>query len=329
MLVNKYAPSFRNIFVGIFLLSFSACTQIRSPDVGQHNLSPTTEFAIPDDVYRLKPGDRVSMIVVPKTELVNYRINVGDEINVLVQDREDLSIDYVVNPDGSIQLMQLEPMIVSGITMQELNRKVNLAYQKQGLESYITVGLRKFNTPLNEFIRILTPAGVQNNPFITTLEIDGKANFPLLGQLDIANKTLKEANDFVANKYLSLFDNADITLRIEDSARHTITILGAVREPGSFPIAGTAPLLTVLGAAKGYTDEAQLDSIITVQPRGNKVYVNKFNLEENIVQLTDVKMAPGDTIYVPKKTISDINLFVDQYIRKNIPITTNLPLLLF
>ncbi|MFZ2312685.1 MAG: polysaccharide biosynthesis/export family protein, partial [Methylobacter sp.] len=132
MLVNKYAPSFRNIFVGIFLLSFSACTQIRSPDVGQHNLSPTTEFAIPDDVYRLKPGDRVSMIVVPKTELVNYRINVGDEINVLVQDREDLSIDYVVNPDGSIQLMQLEPMIVSGITMQELNRKVNLAYQKQG-----------------------------------------------------------------------------------------------------------------------------------------------------------------------------------------------------
>ena len=34
----------------------------------------------------------------------------------------------------------------------------------------------------------------------------------------------------------------------------------------------------------------------------------------------NIRLAPYDVVYVPKSAIANVNLFIDQYIRKNIPI---------
>ena len=34
----------------------------------------------------------------------------------------------------------------------------------------------------------------------------------------------------------------------------------------------------------------------------------------------DILLGPGDIVYVPRSPIANVNLWVDQYIRKNIPI---------
>jgi len=327
MLFNYCKTVLKVNFLGLLFLLTSACSQINLHNMDMEGIPPENiVFGIPDDVYRVWAGDRLSMVIVPKTGEVNYRINVGDTIDLNVQDREDLSVNYQVGPDGTIEFRQLKSMKVTGMTISVLEEMIKDAYHQQGINSYITLSYSKFNAPLHEVTKILTPTGVQNNVFTVTVEVDGKANFPIVGMLDIQGKTLQEANEFLAEKFLDIIDNVDVTLRLEDSSRHSVSIIGAVTQPGAYPVQGAAPLLEILASAKGYTDEARLGQVMTLQPRGNKVYINKFDLEDNIVGAATMKLVAGDVIYVPKKPISDVNRFVDQYVRRNVPILINLPL---
>jgi hypothetical protein len=38
----------------------------------------------------------------------------------------------------------------------------------------------------------------------------------------------------------------------------------------------------------------------------------------------DVELAPSDIIYVPRKHVSNLNLFVEQYIENNLPFNVSL-----
>ena len=38
----------------------------------------------------------------------------------------------------------------------------------------------------------------------------------------------------------------------------------------------------------------------------------------------DVQLAPSDVIYVPRKNIANLNLFVEQYIVNNLPFTLSM-----
>jgi polysaccharide export outer membrane protein len=42
--------------------------------------------------------------------------------------------------------------------------------------------------------------------------------------------------------------------------------------------------------------------------------------------ISDLVLAPMDEIFVPRSHIADVNLWIDQYIRKNIPVSLYLPL---
>ena len=310
----------------LLIILLTGCTQIQRPDTGVTQYNPVMDFAVKQNIYRLQAGDRVTLIVLAKADIDNYLISPGDQIDIYVQDREDLTTVYDIGPNSILNLRQLKPLSVSGSTLNDIKQKISQSYREQGLQNYVTVGLKRFNTPLQNFMQNLSQSQTQSNPYKATLEIDGKANFPLIGIVDLAGKTLIEANKLVAEKYSTLFQNADITLRIDDSNVRTVTILGAVTNPGAYPVMGSVSLLNVIGAAKGYTDEARLDSIITMQPRDGKLYVNQLDLESNIIQVSGVQVSAGDIIYVPKQRISDINRFVDQYIKRNIPILINLPL---
>jgi hypothetical protein len=50
----------------------------------------------------------------------------------------------------------------------------------------------------------------------------------------------------------------------------------------------------------------------------------QLNLEDaidNSDMSQDITLKPNDIVFVPKTTIANVNVWVDQYIRKNLPIT--------
>lgn len=307
----------------IFLLEGCAS----NPTITSGTLEVREEIILSSaDAYRLQVGDRVSIIYVVNEQLGTanpYYINIGDVIVFTVQDRPDLSYQYKVNPDGSIQFIQMGAIKVAGLTLDELRSKLEQFYLKDGVKDSISVGFAVYNTAVEGFISKFSAGGIGRDPFATTVAVDGQANFPLIGFVKLNDLSLQEANALVAAKYHEHFKSIDVTLRIEPSPGHNITVLGEVLRPGAFSITGTLSALSALGSAGGHTTSAKLDSIMTVQRRGNKVYVNKFDLEKDMLAMANLKMIAGDFVFVPKSSIANVNTFVEQYLRRILPFNFN------
>lgn len=277
--------------------------------------------------YQLQVGDKISIVCVVNEQLDAvdpYYINTGDVINVKVLDRSDLSYEYKVNPDGTVQFIQLDSLQIAGLTLSELRPKLETLYGDLGINDAITVGFSVYNAAVDSFINKLSPGGIGLSPFATTIAVDGNANFPLVGFVKLNDLTLQQANDLISGKYRDHFKSIDVTLRIEESSGHNVIVLGEVLKPGTFGVNGTLSVLSALGAAGGYTNQAKLDSIMTVQRRGEKVFVNKFDLETDMFAMASVKLIAGDFVFVPKSTIANVNTFVDQYLRRVSPFNLNL-----
>lgn len=274
------------------------------------------------DKYQLQVGDRVSLVCVVKEGTMEgrpYYLNIGDVVALNIQDRADLSYQYTVNPDGTIQFMLLGSFTVLGMTLETLSTELDTRYLGAGVLDKLSLGLAKYNMAVESFIRKLNPGGLGNEPYSSTILIDGTANFPLIGFVNLNGMTLQEADLLIEKKYQALFRNIDVTLRIEKSEGHSITILGEVAKPGVVPVSGTVSVLAALGGVGGYTNAAQLDSIMIVQQRGKKVYVNKYDLNSDLFAMANHKMIAGDFIFVPRSRIANVNVFVDQYLRRNLP----------
>jgi protein involved in polysaccharide export with SLBB domain len=82
--------------------------------------------------------------------------------------------------------------------------------------------------------------------------------------------------------------------------------------------------------AEGFTDRAHPGSVIVIRkdaqnrPFGIKVDLKRVMKGEEGAR--DIELQPYDIVYVPKKAIARVNVWVDQYIRRNIPVQTSLGL---
>lgn len=302
------------------------CSSTVTLNSGSQKIGQDFRTGVPDE-YRLQQGDRISAVYsthdgpnAPQP----YTINVSDVIAVVVQDRADLTQNYRVNPDGSIQVLQLGTMQVQGIKLDDLRLRVEIGYRTLGVRDSISIGFVSYNTAVDGFISKLSLGGATREPYTTSVSVDGTANFPLIGFVKLADLSLQEANELLSEKYRQHFKSLDVTLRMEASPGHVVTLLGEVVRPGVFPVSGSVSALAVVGAGGGYTTAAKTDSVMTVQRRGNQVFVNKFNVESDMLAMSNVKLVAGDFVFVPRTTIGNVNIFIDQYLRRNLPINFNL-----
>ena len=277
---------------------------------------------VPDE-YHLKFGDRLSLVFMPdvKRDLTDsYQLDVGDEVKVFVYDREDLGGLYTIVPDGWLHVPMLKPLKVKGMTLPELSQALVDAYKPLIGTVTINVGMNRFNSRVTAFITAISQYNSQGSVYETTIEADGTAIFPQIGFMKLSGMTLKEASETIAAMYKKILPNIDTTARLLNQRGNVITILGEVRRPGSFEVSGSISLVAALGLAEGWIASAKTESLIILQQRKGELYLNKFDLEKNLIGATQIQLAAGDVVFVPRTAIADVNIFVDQFLRRNIPI---------
>jgi len=82
-------------------------------------------------------------------------------------------------------------------------------------------------------------------------------------------------------------------------------------------------VMQAISRAEGATDEAWDEALIIRRIQGRQPIVIPVDLDavlsgEDFSQ--DIGLVPFDIVYIPRSPIADVNLWVDQYIRQNIPI---------
>src|SRR5690606_19352874 len=111
-----------------------------------------------------------------------------------------------------------------------------------------------------------TGAGLQsNNPFIPTYAIDNKGyiDFPKLGRIKLAGKTRTEAIDYMRQEVGKYILSPGISMEIRN---FRITVLGEVRNPGTYPINNDRiTLLEALGLAGDLTINGVRNNVLVVR----------------------------------------------------------------
>jgi polysaccharide export outer membrane protein len=102
-----------------------------------------------------------------------------------------------------------------------------------------------------------------------------------------------------------------------------IYVGGEVNNPGVYPLEGAPSALQAVIMAQGFNNNSRRNNVIVVRrnPNGKPLVFNanlRVALTEGHTE-NDVMLRPFDIVYVPKKTISTLNLFVEQYIEELVP----------
>lgn len=101
-------------------------------------------------------------------------------------------------------------------------------------------------------------------PLVTPVRVgeDGQANIPLIGKIPLAGLNLEDAEQAIASTAVArgVYQDPHITVAIRHRRSNRVTVVGAVKTPGTYELQrGSSSLLAALVAAGGLGDDASPD----------------------------------------------------------------------
>lgn len=229
---------------------------------------------------------------------------------------EELSRDIVVRPDGQVRLPALEEDVrIAGLTVQEASETMAEAAAK--------VLINKPKVSLMIFPAVDTNA-LADMSGARQVRPDGKITIPRLGEIQAAGYSIDELKYAVAKASEGMIHNPlDPSVDLLKATGGRIYVGGEVNTPGVYPLEGAPSALQAVLMANGFNDRSRLNNVIVVRRNPNgKPYVFKTNIRTALREghtENDLMLRPFDIVYVPKKTISKLNLYVEQYIEELVP----------
>jgi len=157
-----------------------------------------------------------------------------------------------------------------------------------------------------------------------TVRPDGHISLPLVGEMRAAGRTPGQLENDLKSSYSRELRQAAITVMVRGFAGQRVYVDGEVGTPQMVNIAGNLSAMQAVASAGGFKDSARKGEVIVIRRSGTpQPVVIPLNLEAAISGTDtgqDIMLQPYDVVYVPKTAIAEMNQFVDQYFRQNIPI---------
>jgi len=99
---------------------------------------------------------------------------------------------------------------------------------------------------------------------VSTVPSDGVLQFPLIGKLTVAGRTVSEVEKELADRLGADFlVDPQVSVRVKEYESQWVNIVGEVKTPGKYPLKGAVTLVDVLTQAGGLTDKAGNDITLT------------------------------------------------------------------
>jgi polysaccharide export outer membrane protein len=137
------------------------------------------------------------------------------------------------------------------------------------------------------------------------VDLAGHISLPLVGEVEAVNLTTAELDDkltqLLGQKY---YEHPDVSVSIKESTAHVVTVDGAVRESGQFPIAGPLTLIQAIALAKGTTDDANARRVAVFRTIGGPRQAAAFDLTSiRRGEAPDPRIYAGDIVVVDGSSI--------------------------
>jgi polysaccharide export outer membrane protein len=132
------------------------------------------------------------------------------------------------------------------------------------------------------------------------VDLAGHISLPLVGELEAVNLTTAQLDDELTQKLgQKYFENPDVSVAIKESTAHVVTVDGAVKQSGQFPVAGPVTLIQAVAMAKGTSEDANARRVAVFRMIDGKRQAAAFDLTAiRRGNAQDPPIYPGDIVVV-------------------------------
>jgi protein involved in polysaccharide export with SLBB domain len=152
-----------------------------------------------------------------------------------------------------------------------------------------------------------------------TIRPDGRISMPMIGEIVAAGQTPAQLTDLLNEKFSADLQNPRITVIVRSLEGRRIFVGGQVKNQGVYLLTTPTSIYDGILMAGGVIDESAQDKKVAVvrYADGRKnVYVFNLHCADSIATFY---LQPRDLVFVPKRGITKVDEWIDDYINKIIP----------
>ncbi|MBJ6725356.1 polysaccharide biosynthesis/export family protein [Geomesophilobacter sediminis] len=156
-----------------------------------------------------------------------------------------------------------------------------------------------------------------------TVRPDGKIALQLVKEIEVAGRTAAQLTELLIERYSPQIKSPEITVLVRTFNTEKVYVDGEVNKSGLVALSEPMTILQAISQAGGAKqDSARLQDVILIRMSEKGKTAMTLNLEaalDGSDPRQDVALLPYDIVFVPRTTITNVDLWVDQYIRRLLP----------
>jgi polysaccharide biosynthesis/export protein len=148
----------------------------------------------------------------------------------------------------------------------------------------------------DQFTIILT--GSKEAIFDLNVNLDGSILFPELGYISVFGETLQEVKTKLKNLIEQSYIGVQLDLSLKNLSAKKITIVGAVKTPGTYLVNPFSTISSALGYSGGISEIGTLRNIRLIRANGETYSFDLYKLLISGNRLDDITIESGDVIII-------------------------------
>ncbi|MBF6568936.1 MAG: polysaccharide export protein [Candidatus Binataceae bacterium] len=156
-----------------------------------------------------------------------------------------------------------------------------------------------------------------------TVRPDGDATLRLVGDVHAAGLTPAAMAQELDKDYNSELRSPNAAVRVKQSPSREVYVEGQVTKAGVVPLEAGMTALQAIADSGGLTGDAGNTAVVIRRDlcgTPQKIKIDLKSATKDPSKGEDIAMMPRDVLYVPRSGIANLDLWLDQYVRKLIPV---------
>lgn len=251
-----------------------------------------------------------------------YKLQKDDIINIQVWGEPNFSGEVAIDPQGYVVVPHLKPILAAGLTQPELVEKIREGLTEYLADPKVQVTITQYHKPKVYVLGQVFRPGLQEFiPGDRVMEAIAQAgSFQETAYLEGATLTREDSKEPIPINLRKLFYEGDMsqnlkledgdTIYIPEDVTNKYYVLGEVARPGMYRLKENLTVVEAVSNAGGPTERGSLKSTYII--RGNldnpeRIKIDMSKLLKNADITQNVKLQPGDVVYIPESSKPDWN----------------------
>lgn len=156
-----------------------------------------------------------------------------------------------------------------------------------------------------------------------TVGPDGRIAMPLIGAVPAAELTADELRENLVAAYARHLRMPEVSVTPQTYASRQVFVGGEVARPGIYEMPAQIDAFQAVALAGGFLPSARRGDVLVMSRAEGATSVSEVDLSARAMR----RGFPGaeplqryDVVYVPRSRISQVNLFMQQYVRDALPV---------